>query len=86
MYPPVSTCFFVMVDFRDASSLGFQMFIPLVDVLKVGSSPLLLRKKLRVVNSFPIFWCYVSGVVDANTVSWPFLPVSMWIFSHISDV
>ena len=51
-----------------------------------GSSPLLLREKLRVVSSLPILGLHAKGVVYGKILSQPLLPVLMWVFPPLSDV
>ena len=48
----------------------------------LGPSPSLLREKLGVVSSHPSVGHCVRGEVYSKSVSQPFLPFLMWVFSH----
>lgn len=46
----------------------------------------MLREKLGVGGSFPIVWHYVGNGVYDKSVSQPFLLISVWVFSHSTDM
>lgn len=52
----------------------------------VGFKPLLLREKLQVLSSPRPRVTALGGGACGEIVSQPFLPASMWAFSHLPDV
>lgn len=51
-----------------------------------GSNPSIIREKVGVQHSLLIEWCCARDGIYGDNVSRPFLPVSVWVFFHSSNV
>lgn len=49
-------------------------------------NPLILREKLKLTGFLLVIWQCARGEVYGESVSQPFLPVSMWLFSFTQSV
>ena len=72
--------------FRDRCLKTPQVGVLKVGVLDVGFKPFAPQGKAGSGSSLLIIWHLAWVVVYRESVSQSFLPISMWVFSHLPNV